>query len=62
MFDRATASASLPSSSHEGNMHANLPDLHTLRHDRMIREQVEDLIKQLSNSDKKGTDPRIKSQ
>ena len=43
--DMATVSSSLP----EGNMHASLPDLHTLRHDRLIQEQVEDYIRQLSN-------------
>ena len=56
---------SLPSSSHEGNMHANLPDLHTTTHDKLIQEQVEDRISrgpQLSYSDKKGIDQRIKSQ
>ena len=31
--ERATASSTLPDSSPEGNMHASLPDLHTLRHD-----------------------------
>ena len=57
-----TASSSLPSSSHEGNMHAKIPDLHTIRNDKLIQEQVEEHIRQLSSSDKKGTDPRIKSQ
>ena len=57
-----TASSSLPSSSKEDTMHAKLPDLHTIRHDKLVQEQVEERIRQLSNSDKKGTDPRIKSQ
>ena len=53
VFGRTTASSSLPSSSYEGNMHANLPDLLTIRHDKLIQEQVEDRIRQLANSDKK---------
>ena len=57
-----TASSSLPSSSKEDTMHAKLPDLHTIRHDKLVQEQVEERIRQLANSDKKGTDPRIKSQ
>ena len=57
-----TASSSLPSSSQEDTMHAKLPDLHSIRHTRLIQDQVEECIRQLSNSDKKGTDPRIKSQ
>ena len=57
-----TASSSLPSSSQEDTMHAKLPDLHSIRHNKMIQEQVEERIRQLSNSDKKGTDPRVKSQ
>ena len=48
---RTTASSSLLSSSYEGNMHANLPELHTIRHDKLIQEQVEERIRQLSNSD-----------
>ena len=43
--DRTTAGSSLPASSREGNMHTNLPDLHTLRHERFIQEQVEDRIR-----------------
>ena len=43
-------------------MHAKLPDLYTIRHDKLIQEQVEERIRQLPSSDKKGTDPRIKSQ
>ena len=57
-----TASSSVPGSFHEDNMHAKLPDLYTIRHDKLIQEQVEERIRQLSSSDKKGTDPRIKSQ
>ena len=57
-----TASSSLPSSSQEDTMQAKLPDLHSIRHNRVIQDQVEERIRQLSNSDKKGTDPRIKSQ
>ena len=56
-----TASSTLPSSSQEDNMHAKLPDLHSIRH-KLIQDQVEERIRQLSNSDKKGTVPRIKSQ
>ena len=43
-------------------MHAKIPDLHTIRNDKLIQEQVKECIRQLSSSDKKGTDPRIKSQ
>ena len=57
-----TASSSLPSSSHEGNMNVKIPDLHTIKNDKLIQEQVEECIRQLTSSDKKGTDPRIKSQ
>ena len=39
-----------------------LPDLHTSRHDRSIQDQVEARIRQLSNTDVKGTDPKYKSQ
>ena len=57
-----TASSSLPRSSQEDTMHAKLPSLHSIRHNKLIQEQVEERIRKLSNSDKKGTDPRIKSQ
>ena len=57
-----TASSSIPCSSQEDTMHAKLPDLHSIRHNKLIQEQVEERIRQLSNSDKKGTDLRIKSQ
>ena len=57
-----TSSSNLPSSLQENTMHAKLPDLHSIRHNKMIEEQVEERIRQLLNSDKKGTDPRIKSQ
>ena len=57
-----TASSSLPCSSKEDTMHAKLPDLHSIRHNKLIQEQVEEHIRQLSNSDKKGMDLRIKSQ
>ena len=57
-----TASSSLPSSSQEDTIHAKLPDLHSIRHNKLIQEQVEERIRQLSNSGKKGTDPKIKSQ
>ena len=48
-----STTASLRSSSHEGNIHAKLPDLHTISHYKLIQEQVKDRIRQLSNSDKK---------
>ena len=57
-----SASSSLPSSSQEDTMHAKLPNLHSIRHNKMIQEQVQECIRQLSNSDKRGTDPRVKSQ
>ena len=40
----------------------NYPIYTVLEHNKLIQEQVEERIRQLSNSDKKGTDPRIKSQ
>ena len=57
-----TASSRLPSSSQEDTMHAKLPKLYSIRNNKLIQEQVEERFRQLSNSDKKGTDPRIKSQ
>ena len=48
-----TASSSLPSSSQEDTMHAKLPDLHSIRHNKLIQEKVQERIRQLANSDKK---------
>ena len=39
-----------------------LPELHTLRHDRSIQDHVEARIRQLSDTDVKGMDPKYKSQ
>ena len=59
---RSTASSSLNGSFTEGDSVKKLPELHTLRHDRSIQDQVEARIRQLSNTDVKGTDPKYKSQ
>ena len=59
---RGTASSSLNGSFFEGDLVKKLPDLHTLRHDRSVQDQVEARIRQLSNNDVKGTDPKYKSQ
>ena len=59
---RGSASSSLNGSITEGDSNKKLPDLHTLRHDRSIQDQVEARIKQLSNTDVKDTDPKYKSQ
>ena len=59
---RGTASSSLNGSFSEGDSVKKLPELHTLRHDRSIQDQIEARIRQLSNNDVKGTDPKYKSQ
>ena len=59
---RGTASSSLNGSFTEGDSVKKLPELHTLRHDRSIQDQVEAWIRQLSNTDVKGTDLKYKSQ
>ena len=59
---RGTASSSLNGSFFEGDLVKKLPDLHTLRHDRFVQDQVEARIRQLSNNDVKGMDPKYKSQ
>ena len=59
---RGTASSSLNESFTEGDSAKKLPESHTLRHDRSVQDQVEDRIRQLSNTDVKGTDPKHKSQ
>ena len=59
---RDTASSSLNGSFSEGDSAKKLPELHTLRHDRSVQDQVEARIRQLSNNDVKGTDPKYKSQ
>ena len=59
---RGSASSSLNGSFTKGDSVKKLPDLHTLRHDRSIQDQVEARVKQLSNTDVKGTDPKYKSQ
>ena len=57
-----TASSSLSGSFTEGDSVKKLPELHTRRHDRSVQDQVETRIRQLSNTDVKGTDPKYKSQ
>ena len=59
---RGTASLSLSGSFTEGDSVKKLPELHTLRHNRSVQDQVEARIRQLSNTDVKGTDPKYKSQ
>ena len=59
---RGTASSSLNESFTEGDSVKKLPELHTLRHDRSIQDQIEARIRQLSNTDVKGMDPKYKSQ
>ena len=48
---RGTASSSLSGSFTEGDSVKKLPELHTLRHDRSVQDQVEARIRQLSNTD-----------
>ena len=43
------------------NLDINLPDLKSIRHDRLIQQQVGYHIRQLSGLDKKGTETKIKS-
>ena len=59
---RGSASSSLNGSSIEGDSVNKLPELHTLRHDRSIQDQVEARIRQLSDTDVRGTDPKYKLQ
>ena len=59
---RGTASSSLNRSYSEGDSVKKLPELHTLRHDRSIQDQVEARIRQLSDTDVKDTDSKYKSQ
>ena len=59
---RGTASSSLSGSFTEGDSVKKLPELHTLRHDLSVQDQVEARIRQLSNTDVKGTDPKYKLQ
>ena len=39
-----------------------MPDLHSLRHDRSVQDQVDARIRQLSDTDSIGTDPKYKLQ
>ena len=59
---RGTASSSLNGSFTACDSAKKLPELHTLRHDRSIQDQVEAQIRQLSNTDVKGMDSKYKSQ
>ena len=58
-----TAGSSLKFSGHksEKNSHEKMPDLKSIRQDKFIQQQVEERIKQLAGSDKKGTETKIKS-
>ena len=62
---KKTADSNLkPSVECSGHMNSDcgLPDLKSIRHDKFIKQQVEECIRQLSSFDKKGTDTKIKSQ
>ena len=58
---RGNASSSHNGSFNEGDSVKKLPELHTLRHDRSIQDQVEARIRQLLDTDVKGTDLKYKS-
>ena len=58
---KCAASSSLKQSPVEEGFH-NMSNLHTLRNDRSMQDLVEDRFRQLSGVDKKGTDPKFKSQ
>ena len=57
---KRTASSSLKHSSVEEV--SNMPNLHTLQNDRLIRDQIQDRLRELSGVDKRGTDLKVKSQ
>ena len=59
---QGSASSNLNVSFTEGDLNKKLSNLHTLRYDRSLQDQVEARIRQLSNTDVKGTDPKYKSQ
>ena len=59
---KSIVSSSLNGSLIEGDSHKKLPDLHTLRLDMYVQVQVEARIRQLSENDSKGTNPKYKSQ
>ena len=44
------------------NLDCGLLDLKSFRHDKLIQQQIAKRIRQLSGSDKKGTDIKIMSQ
>ena len=52
------ASSNLIASQGEVDFQENLPNLHTIRHDRYIQEQVENRLKELSGLNKKGIDAK----
>ena len=56
------ASSNLTVSQGEADLQEKLPNLQTMRHDRIIQEQVENRLKELSGLTKKGIDSKIKSQ
>ena len=56
------ASSNLTVAQGEADLHENLPNLQTMRHDRFIQEQVENRLKELSGLNKKGIDSKVKSQ
>ena len=55
---RGIASSSLNGSLTKGDSVKKLPELHTLRHDKSIHDQVKARIRQLSDTDIKGTDQK----
>ena len=57
---KRNASSSLKHSSVEEV--SNMPNLYTLRNDRLIQDQIQDGLRELSGVDKQGTDHKVKSQ
>ena len=56
------ASSNLTVSQGEADLQEKLTNLQTMRHGRIIQEQVENHLKELSGLNKKGIDSKIKSQ
>ena len=56
------ASSNLIASQGNVDLQEKVPNLHTIRHDRFIQEQVENRLKELPGLNKTGIDTKIKSQ
>ena len=56
------ASSNLTVSQGEADLQEKFPNLQTMLHDRIIQEQVENRLKELSGLNKKGIESKIKSQ